>query len=101
MPSSEIHVSFVTNCSPLWPVLKSASSAIDRPSVTSDPASAAVRAVRPGNSEPTKTEAAGSQSRIERCMPSARLDQEVEADRGQAEQHERCVDPQEPGLHGA
>src|SRR3954452_8814208 len=99
MPSSLIQWSFVTNCGPP-PGSNCASTAIDRPSVTSAPETAPARAARPGNRAPNSADAAGSQMRIERCT-SARLDQEVEGEARQAEQHQRRVEAQVPRLDGA
>src|SRR5690348_2712625 len=96
MPSSLIQLSLVTNCGPP-PVLYCASTAIDRPSVTSAPATAPARAARPGSSAPKSAAAAGSQIRIERCT-SARLDQEVEGKAGECQQHQRGVGAQEARL---
>src|SRR3954454_1630364 len=96
MPSSLIQWSFVTNCGPP-PGSNCASTAIDRPSVTSAPETAPARAARPGNRAPNSADAAGSQMRIERCT-SARLDQEVEGETGEAEQHQRRVRAQEARL---
>src|SRR4051812_35903839 len=97
MPSSRIQWSSVTNCGPRWLVLNCASTAIDSPSVASAPAIVPARAARPGSSAPTKAAAAGSQIRIDRCT-SARLDQEVEGQAREAEQDERRIGAQEPGL---
>src|SRR5882724_5958496 len=92
MPSSLIQWSLVANCSSP-PVSNCTSTAIDSPSVARAPATAPARAARPGSRAPNSAEAAGSQIRIDRCT-SARLDQEVEGQPGEAEEDERRVDAQ-------
>src|SRR5436309_828716 len=100
MPSSRIQGSFVTNCGPTWPVLNCASTAIDRPSVASAPATVPARAARPGSSAPTNAAAAGSQIMIDRCT-SARLDQEVEGQAREADENQRRIRAQEARLDRA
>src|SRR3954464_2470449 len=97
MPSSRIHATSVTKSGPWsnW-----TSTAIESPSVASAPATYAARAARPGSRAPSSAEAAGSQIRIERGT-SARLDQEVEGQRGEAEQDERRVEAQVARLDRA
>src|SRR5580704_6865455 len=85
---------------PLWP-LYSAIRAIASPSDPSEPPSASRPAVRrPPAIAPINAAAAGSQSRIESIRPSA-LQQEVEGDGGDPDQHQPGVDAQYPALRGA
>src|SRR5919204_2047468 len=102
MPSWAIHVSSVTYCSPLAPVLKSAIRTIVKASASRAPSSVIQRAARPAK-RPRTPAASGSQSRMERCrvIRSGRLDQEVQAHADQAEEHECRVHPQEAGLQAA
>src|SRR5439155_27356311 len=87
------------NCSPP-PASNCTRIAIESPSVTSEPDTALARAARPGSSAPNSAAAAGSQIRIDRGT-SARLDQEVEGQAGEPEQHERRVGAQEARLDRA
>src|SRR3954454_4585543 len=97
MPSSRIHATSVTKSGP---VSNCTRTAIESPSVASAPATYAARAQRPGSRAPSSADAAGSQMRIERCT-SARLDQEVEGEARESEQHQRRVEAQVPRLDGA
>src|SRR5919109_2014251 len=99
MPSSRIHVSSVTNCSPP-PLLNFTSTMTASTSVASAPLTAVTRLRLPGSSSPTTAAASGSQRTIDRDTSGA-LDEEVEADRDDAEQQQRGVRAQEARLRRA